>query len=120
MFDLFKKNRLDSAVPLLLFASCCLLFAFSPGCQSTNQPTPEKSTMEGPDQEGWNSTITVTTSRVTALVNTIAWKISKSAGISCNVAVDFTINRVAFFQIDCGSACCMKKPMTWLRWAMWW
>ncbi len=53
----------------LLFAVCSLLFAISLGCQSTDPPTPPRGNSEGPDQVGWNSSITVTNNgRLTALV----------------------------------------------------
>ncbi len=69
MSNLLRKN-FASALRLLLFAFCFLLFALSLGCQSLEQPTPAKNKIAGPDQEGWNSTITVTSDgRVTALVN---------------------------------------------------
>jgi hypothetical protein len=69
MFAFFRKRPLRSALRRLLFVLCSLLFVLYSGCQSTDQPTPAKAPAEGPDQEGWNSTITVTSNgRVTALV----------------------------------------------------
>lgn len=48
---------------------CRLLFAIFLGCHSLDEPSPSRSAAEGPDQEGWNSTIMVTSNgRVTALV----------------------------------------------------
>jgi LPS export ABC transporter protein LptC len=87
------KNPLGFAGRLLPFALCPLLFAAFFGCHSTEQPTPAKSGAEGPDQEGWNSTITVTSNgRVTALVKYHRMeKFSKKRRVffKDSVAVDF-------------------------------
>jgi len=72
-----------------------LLTACSLGCQSTEQPASTKSTApaEGPDQEGWNSTITVTSNgRITAFVKYHRMeKYSKKRRVffTDSVAVDF-------------------------------
>jgi LPS export ABC transporter protein LptC len=100
MFDVIRKNPLAAALRLgrmgfraLPFAFCFLPFVLGPGCQSTDQPTPARSTAEGPDQEGWNSTITVTSNgRVTALVKYHRMeKFSKKRRVFFrdSVAVDF-------------------------------
>ena len=48
---------------------CFLLFAVCTGCHSPDPPAPSRSNAEVPDQEGWNSSITVTSNgRIMALV----------------------------------------------------
>src|SRR5262245_14650397 len=87
------KNHLGFAFRLLPFALCLLPLTLSTGCQSTDQPTPARSNAEGPDQEGWNSTLTVTSNgRVTALVKYHRMeKFSKKRRVffKDSVAVDF-------------------------------
>ncbi|MGH7493417.1 MAG: LPS export ABC transporter periplasmic protein LptC [bacterium] len=93
MPNVIAKILLGFAFRLLLFALCPLPFALYTGCHSTDQPTPAKNTVEGPDQEGWNSTITVTSNgRVTALVKYRRMeKFSKKRRVffKDSVAVDF-------------------------------